>query len=482
MAPARTTLLTLAAILVALAGALVPASPVRAAASGAGGRVLDASAPIHRFERASRVFVAFAFRRDDHSQVLVRLVANRLALTEDHGRLLVRLRGRRVAIRSGLMPRRRWVSVGFTVSSQHGSVSLVVGKRRRSARHLRIALEHAVQVGANCRRSGGPCRFSSLPVSSARTPSARPGPPAASTPPVATDPRPFAPTSFWNAPLAAQPPLDPKSSTYVSELAAAARQNPWLNYNRYSTPVYTVPRDQPRVLVTLDTSASALQAAWQSVPIPANAQPAAGTDQHMVVWQPSTDTMWEFWLAARKADGWHARWGGVINNVSQNPGFYQNPSDWGATATSLPLLGGLMRISELRTGHIDHALAIAIPAARAEYFSSPAQRTDGYVRDANAIPEGARFRLDPNLDIPSLHLPPLTRMIAEAAQRYGIVVRDQSGCVCFYGEDPTPTGTDPYAAPNGFFGSERWVNNLLQRFPWERLQALKTDQSCCWKR
>jgi len=477
MSPARPIRLLLAMTLVALAGSLVPA--VRAGASGAGSRTVDASAAIHRFARTNRVAVAFAFRRDDRRQILVRMVDNRLVLAEDqNGRLLVRLPGDHVALRSDPLPH-RWVSIRLTVSARHRSASLAVGRRRPAIRHLRIVREHAVRIGRNCRRRTGPCRFTPLRVTTVRapTPSAAPAGPL-----VAADSRPFAPTSFWNAPLAAGAPLDEKSSVYVGQLAAAAHRNPWLNYNRYSTPVYTVPRNQPRVLVTLDTSASALQAAWQSVPIPANAQPAAGTDQHMVVWQPSTDTMWEFWRAAREADGWHARWGGVISNVSQNPGYYQSPSDWGATATSLPLLGGLMRISELRSGHIDHALAIAIPAARAEYFSSPAQRTDGYVRDPNAIPEGARFRLDPNLDLASLHLPRLTQMMAEAAQRYGIVVRDQSGCVCFYGEDPTPTGTDPYAAPNGVFGSERWVNNLLQKFPWERLQALKTDQSCCWKK
>jgi hypothetical protein len=85
-----------------------------------------------------------------------------------------------------------------------------------------------------------------------------------------------------------------------------------------------------------------------------------------------------------------------------------------------------MQIAELRAGHINHALALAIPHAAAGVYAFPAQRTDGNDRDAGAIPEGTRFRLNPKLDISSLHLPPFTRMVATAVQRYGMIVRDQA--------------------------------------------------------
>ena len=32
-----------------------------------------------------------------------------------------------------------------------------------------------------------------------------------------------------------------------------------------------------------------------AVPLPANALPAAGTDEEMTVYQPSSDTLWEMW-------------------------------------------------------------------------------------------------------------------------------------------------------------------------------------------
>ena len=299
----------------------------------------------------------------------------------------------------------------------------------------------------------------------------------------------FAPTSVWNQPLANDAALDPQSSTYVSELVSqVSSAGPWMNTYSYSVPVFTVPADQPNVTVKLDTpsspQATALRASWLQVPVPPNAKAAAGSDEHMVVIQPSTDRMWEFWKMNLQSDGWHAQWGGTMNNVSTNPGYFTSPgpSNWGATASSLPLLGGLIRPSELAAGHIDHAIALAIPHTRAQYFTWPAQRTDGDVYSTTAIPEGQRFRLDPNLNLSTIPMSPLVRMIAVAAQKYGMIVRDKSGSVTLYGEDTTAEGL-----PNPYYGSTGWfrgqsVSNLLAAFPWADLEAVRDTMSCCWQK
>jgi hypothetical protein len=288
--------------------------------------------------------------------------------------------------------------------------------------------------------------------------------------------RPFAADSVWNTALPADAPLAPMSATYVSELAQqVARYNPWINTTQYSTPVYTVGPTQPLVPVTLDThggSADELAADLRhGVPIPSGAQPAAGTDRHMVVWQPARNTMWEFWGARDENGVWHARWGGEITNVSSSPGYYTTHADWGATATSLPLLGGLIRISELRAHRIDHALALAVPQAAASAFAFPAQRSDGVGRSPTAIPEGTRFRLDPRLDVSAMKVPAITKIIALAAQRYGMIVRDQSGVVSLYAEDPRPTGSNPYAGPSGFFEG-LYPSAVLRYFPWSHLEVV----------
>jgi hypothetical protein len=295
------------------------------------------------------------------------------------------------------------------------------------------------------------------------------------TPPAA--PRVFAANSVWNAPLPADAPIIPQSSTYVTELQQQMQSHgEWINTNQYSIPVYTVGPRQPLVPVKLDQSGPGsvgelARTFAAGVPIPTGAHAAAGTDQSLVIWQPSRNVLWEFWRAHPVNGVWHAYWGGKMSDVSGSPGYFENPSDWGGSATSLGLLGGLMTVSDLRSGRIDHALAMAIPTSAQGRFVYPAQRSDGHDPSPSAIPEGTRFRLNPHLNIGALHLPPLTRMIALAAQRYGMIVRDQAGSVSLYAQDPTPTGSNPYTGPHGLFDGMA-PYQLLRPFPWSQLQVV----------
>ena len=296
----------------------------------------------------------------------------------------------------------------------------------------------------------------------------------------------FSPTSFWNRQVPARARLDRHSAGVVGALnegIAGERQvgkGPGINTTVYSVPIYTAPSTQLTVKVMLeDASRSpALQSAWDSVPLPSNAQPAAGTDKHLVVWQPSTDRLWEFWRLQQTSNGWYAEWGGAIQNVSSNSGAYGFEAwpgakpGWGASASSLSIAGGLITMEDLERGQINHALAMAIPDPRAGVYASPAQRTDGRSTSPLSLPEGAHLRLDPNLNLASLHLSRVTLMIAEAAQRYGIVVRDTAAHVTLYAQDPTPTGTNPYLGPHGYFEGKS-PQQLLESFPWSHLQLLK---------
>jgi hypothetical protein len=289
----------------------------------------------------------------------------------------------------------------------------------------------------------------------------------------------FSRRAVWNAALADDAALDPQSGAVTGELLRqvndgfAAGPPPTINTNAYTPTVYTVASSTPRVRVALDRPpgyARDLAAAFASVPLPAGARPSPGSDGELVVWQPATGTLWEFWRLRRAADGWHATWGGRMRHVTDSPGAFTEPhADWGTSASSLPLVGGLITPSELGAGKIDHAVALGIPRARAGVFALPAQRTDGNLRCAHAVPEGAHFRLDPGLDIAALRLPPATATLARAAQRYGIVVREQSGAVAFYAQNAASLQGDPY--PRLFGGQS--PTDLLRSFPWSRLQLVK---------
>ena len=58
-----------------------------------------------------------------------------------------------------------------------------------------------------------------------------------------------------------------------------------------------------------------------------------------------------------------------------------------------------------------------------------------------------------------MHLPKIVEMIALAAQRYGIIVRDQSHeDIGFFAEDPTQYGDEPYTASDPYYGLMRDAN------------------------
>lgn len=302
----------------------------------------------------------------------------------------------------------------------------------------------------------------------------------------------FAPTSFWNEPVPAGAPLDPNSAAIVSafdgEIAAAEKAKeglPNINTTAWSVPVYTVPATQATVNVTQEVRYerkldAALQSAWDAVPLPPEAKPAAGTDRDLVVWQPSTDKLWEFWGLEKTDEGWQAKWGGAMDSAGSDPGVYGPEAwpgaspYWGVSATSMSVAGGLITFEDLELGQINHALAIAIPNTRYGEYASPAHRTDGYSAAPLSLPEGAHLRLDPNLDLASLHLPRLTLMMAEAAQRYGIFVRDSGANVAFIAQDPTPTGSNPYTGAHGYFEGKS-PQKLLESFPWSDLELLKME-------
>jgi hypothetical protein len=285
---------------------------------------------------------------------------------------------------------------------------------------------------------------------------------------------PFSPSSVWNRELGAHERLASDSRRLTDDLVneVSASHGGWINTWDYSDPVYVVAGDQRDVRVTLDVQNPALQKAFAAVPIPAGARAALGTDEHMSVWQPSTNRMWDFWHMRQVGGIWHARWGGEMTDVSQNPGYFQNRGsdlNWGATATGLPLLGGLITYADLQQGYIDHAVSLALPETESQRWVWPAQRTDGATWGINgaAIPEGTHFELNPALDLATLHLSPVALMIARAAQRYG--------AVAFFGQAPT-TSSDPWTA--AFEG--KYPNQVLEGFPWSHLEVVQGTESCCW--
>jgi hypothetical protein len=291
----------------------------------------------------------------------------------------------------------------------------------------------------------------------------------------------FAPDSFWYQAIPLDAPLHPNTTNFVAEFLRQKKAyygTVSINTTAYSCPIYVVGPDVKPVAVTeWDCQNKGfkdpdLAAQWRAVPMPDYAAPADGTDEEMCIYQPATDSMWEFWQT-RKVDGqWQACWGGAVHNLSKSPGIW---GKYSTTATGLPFVGGQITPDELRRGAIEHVLGIAlVDLEHYDIVSWPASRSDGWNpgHAPNRIPEGLRFRLDPRVQIESLNLSPVGKIIARAAQKYGFVIWDKAGAITLRANNPksfTQRGEkNPY--PELFGGQPEW--SLLQGFPWEKLQFL----------
>ncbi len=292
----------------------------------------------------------------------------------------------------------------------------------------------------------------------------------------------FAPTSFWYTPIPTNVTLDPNSANYVAEFqrqVSAYYQNVTINTDVWSSPIYTPTSTTPTTRVQvwdcqnkgyLDAG---LQAQWSAVPIPSYAAIPDDSDAEISVYQPVTHTLWEFWVTQDQSGAWRACWGGQIANTNQNPGYFSG--GYGATATGLPLIGGQITAAELQAGVINHVIGISlVDTAAYSVVSWPAQRSDGYnpTNAPNRIAEGTRFRLDPTIDVSTLPMSPLGKIIAKAAQTYGFVVWDKAGSISLRAENSlsyTALGLpSPYTAL--FNGTPSYA--VLNGFPWQNLQFL----------
>jgi hypothetical protein len=295
----------------------------------------------------------------------------------------------------------------------------------------------------------------------------------------------FASTSFWYQPIPADAPLHANSAGFVADFLRQKRTyygTVSINTKSWASPVYVVGTDVPPVRIAQWLCFPQfgrnfdLEQQWAAVPLPSYAAPADGNDAEMTIYQPATDTIWEFWLTRKTNGRWEACHGGRMQNASKSDGRW--PSFYGTTATGLPFLGGQITAEELRRGEIRHAIGIAlVETEAADVVSWPAKRSDGLnpKKDPNRIPEGLRFRLDPSVNVDALRMRPAGKVIARAAQKYGFVVWDKAGAITLRAQNPksyTALG-QPNPYPALFEGAP--VYAILEGFPWEKLQFMPQD-------
>lgn len=296
----------------------------------------------------------------------------------------------------------------------------------------------------------------------------------------------YAADSPFNQRLPENPALAPNSSQLVQGLLAAeAGKGFVLTAEEWTVPAYFADAHTPRTDVSLGQAPpqwgmSANTLAYppgsssnvpeelpqrlRQVPIPAGALPDPSLDAHMTIIDRAAGCEYDLYGAHLESDGWHAVWA----NSTRIEGSGVYPYGMGAKASGFASLAGLIWPQELRSGHIDHALFFAYPFTRSGGPVSPATSSDGRLDDAAALPEGARVQLDPSLDLDTLDLRPYQRTIAEAMQKYGMILGDTGGAFSLYAVGRGGFAGNPY---QGLLPEEDFPD--LSEIPADRFRVLQ---------
>jgi hypothetical protein len=274
-----------------------------------------------------------------------------------------------------------------------------------------------------------------------------------------TDEPTFAPNSSFNTPIPPSPFIAANSAGIVRQLVASGP--PVANLYAFGTPVYEANASTPRKIVRCTDPELPCELANELVPIPDNAKPSPGSDGAMDVVDRSAGTSYEFFRATRQADGsWIA--------ASTSKVALGGDGRHGQTGSGISLLAGLIRVSDIGGGAINHAVEFASRFTCSKKFVYPAVKTDGVDTGSNCVAMGARLQLDPAVDVSRLPgLSRAERSIALALQRYGGFVRNTSGAALALGFENPSGESDPYPAAGLKYDYER-----LSGIPWDRLRVV----------
>jgi hypothetical protein len=215
----------------------------------------------------------------------------------------------------------------------------------------------------------------------------------------------------------------------TATLLDKAKSDAWVNAEEYSHPIYQASAGDPVVTVTRPGHPNV------SFQLPVGATPAAGSDKHLHVIDPTHRWVDEDWkvggVAPALTTGYHVR------TDLYGPGV----GEGGVRAYGGSAIGGLLRSWELQQGAVRHALALAIDAdqlGRGPVWPATAEDGNAASSYSGNVPMGTLAAIPASVDVTKLGLSATGVAVARALQDYGAYVVDRSGCTCLYAEPSTP--------------------------------------------
>ncbi len=283
----------------------------------------------------------------------------------------------------------------------------------------------------------------------------------------------------------------------------------WLATGDWTYPIYRASNNKTDVQVCMyngqtrkpDIVFGDLESgATVSVDAPAGTiRPAGEDDGHLILFNPETNTEWDYWQATTMRDSVCAGGGrgGIEGNTLLEVGaatFFDTTASGAsaegqtsAAASGAPLMAGLLLPEDFESGEIKHALKFSIPGPRnlsdgglekeKRDYAYPATSTEdiyaGYNSDTNAMIMGSRIRLKDSIvdhfgnAINESALSPATRQVLTALRKHGAYLVDGGGGFTFYAEEPHSGNLD-LDSLDALLGG---TTSLDGQTPWQVLMA-----------
>ncbi|MGZ4468864.1 MAG: hypothetical protein ACXVXB_10315 [Nocardioidaceae bacterium] len=279
-----------------------------------------------------------------------------------------------------------------------------------------------------------PVTVSVLALASAATLAATTALAASPGRPVAgTSCRVFPKNNYWHADVS-RLPVNPRSRQWLSHMSTGRDLHPDFGPSygdgpNYDMPVTVVRGSHPKVPVRFTYAAESDHVRY---PFGSDTRIEGGRgsagDKHAIVVDRTHCRLYETWNTTVRNGSWHAGSGATWSLTSNK----LRPDGWtSADAAGLPILPGLLRWNEVRSGSVDHAIRFTTDVTSRHHLW-PARHDAGSTDRRSYPPMGARFRLKQSFSSKGYGAD--AKVVIAAMKRYGLVLADNGSPWYFQGE------------------------------------------------
>jgi hypothetical protein len=243
----------------------------------------------------------------------------------------------------------------------------------------------------------------------------------------------FPADNYWHADVS-KLPVDKHSAQWLSHMSPGSNLHPDFGPSfgaqpvPYGIPYTVVGHSHPRVRVHFTYASESDDVGY---PLGSDSLIEGGSnasgDRHVLIVDRGTCRLYELYDVHHANGRWTAGSGATWSLTSDK----LRPAGWtSADAAGLSILAGLLRLDEVKAGHVDHAIRFTTDVTDRSYIW-PARHEAGSVSDSSYPPMGARFRLKASFPISSYRAD--TRVVLRAMKKYGLVLADNGSPWYFQG-------------------------------------------------